>query len=296
MKADILEKASERVLLLDSAMGTMLQRKGLKSGLDAGELWNIEEDKQNIVLEIHRANVDAGSEVIITNTFGANRFKLGHYGAADRVREINSAGARLVNEAAGQERFVAGDIGPTGEILEQWGGERTTDEIRAAFEEQVAGLLDGGVDIFIMQTFMDVEELKLALESIRAACDLRVIASMTFQSNAGQLATMWGLTPEQVARELATAGADIIGANCGLGSREMVEVVSRMAQGSGLPICAQPNAGLPEVVDGETVYHETAEQMAERAVELVDAGARLIGGCCGSTPEFIAAAKQMLGL
>ena len=296
MKADILEKASERVLLLDSAMGTMLQRKGLKSGLEAGELWNIEEDKQNIVLEIHRANVDAGSEVIITNTFGANRFKLGHYGAADRVREINSAGARLVNEAAGQERFVAGDIGPTGEILEQWGGERTTDEIRAAFEEQVAGLLDGGVDIFILETFMDVEELKLALESIRAACDLRVIASMTFQSNAGQLATMWGLTPEQTARELATAGADIIGANCGLGSREMVEVVSRMAQGSGLPICAQPNAGLPEVVDGETVYHETAEQMAERAVELVDAGARLIGGCCGSTPEFIAAAKQMLGL
>ena len=296
MKADILEKVSERVLLLDSAMGSMLQRKGLKSGHEAGELWNIEEDKKDIVLEIHRANVEAGSDVIITNTFGANRFKLGHYGAADRVREINSAGARLVHEAVGQERFVAGDIGPTGEILEQWGGERTVDEIRAAFEEQVAGLLDGGVDIFILQTFMDVEELKLALESIRAACDLRVIASMTFQSNVGQLATMWGLTPEQVARELATAGADIIGANCGLGSREMVEVVSRMAQGSELPICAQPNAGLPEVVDGETVYHETAEQMAERAIELVDAGARLIGGCCGSTPEFIAAAKEMLGL
>lgn len=296
MKADILERLSERVLLLDSAMGTMLQRKGLKSGLEAGELWNIQEDRKGKVVEIHRANVEAGSDVIITNTFGANRFKLGHYGAADRVGEINSAGAGLVHEAVRQEMLVAGDIGPTGEILEQWGGERTTDEIRAAFEEQVSGLLEGGVDIFILQTFMDIEELKLALESIRAACDLRVIASMTFQSNAGQLATMWGLTPEQVALELATAGADIIGANCGLGSREMVQVVSRMAQDTELPICTQPNAGLPEVVDGETVYHETAEQMAESAVELAAVGARLIGGCCGSTPEFIAAAKEKLGL
>ncbi len=294
MKVDILEKLSERVLLLDSAMGTMLQRSGLKSGIEAGELWNIEEEKKNKVWEIHRANVESGSDVIITNTFGANRFKLAHYNAAGRVNRINSAGARLAREAAGEEVLVAGDIGPTGEILEQSGGERTADEIRSAFEEQVAGLLEGGVDLFILETFMDVAELKLALESVKAACDLRVIASMTFQSTAGRLATMWGLSPEQAARELTEAGADIVGANCGLGSSEMVQVVSGMAQGTGLPICAQPNAGLPEVVEGETVYRETAEQMAEKALELTAAGARLIGGCCGSTPEFIAAAKEIL--
>ena len=294
MKTDILEKLSERVLLLDSAMGTMLQRSGLKSGLEAGELWNIEEDKKNKVLEIHRANVEAGSDLIITNTFGANRFKLGHYDAAGRVRELNSAGARLACEAAGEEVFVAGDIGPTGEILEQSGGERTADEIRSVFEEQVSGLLEGGVDLFILETFMDVAELKLALESVKAACDLRVIASMTFQSTAGRLATMWGLTAEQAARKLTEAGADIVGANCGLGSSEMVQVVSGMAQGTELPICAQPNAGLPELVDGETVYRETADQMAEKAMELTAAGARLIGGCCGSTPEFVAAAKEKL--
>ena len=294
MKADILEKLSERVLLLDCATGTLLQRSGLKSGIEAGELWNIEEDKKNKVLEVHRANVEAGSDVIITNTLGANRFKLVHYEAAGRVSEINSAGARLCRQAAGERVYVAGDISPTGEILEQSGGERTADEIRSVFEEQVSGLLEGGVDLFILETFMDVAELKLALESVKAACDLRVIASMTFQSTAGRLATMWGLTAEQAARKLTEAGADIVGANCGLGSSEMVQVVSGMAQGTELPICAQPNAGLPEVVDGETVYRETAEQMAEKALELTAAGARLIGGCCGSTPEFIAAAKEKL--
>jgi len=294
MKADILEKLSERVLLLDSAMGTMLQRLGLKSGHEAGELWNIEDDKRGKVEEVHRANVEAGSDLVITNTFGANRFKLGHYAAADRVHEINCAGARLCREAAGERAFTAGDIGPTGEILEDSGGERTADELRAAFEEQVAGLLEGGVDLFILETFMDIAELKLALESVRSACGLPLIASMTFQSSGGRPVTMWGLTPEQVAGELTAAGADIVGANCGLGSSEMIQVVEEMSRGTELPVCAQPNAGLPEVVDGETVYRETPVQMAEKAVELAAAGARLIGGCCGSTPEYIAAAREKL--
>jgi 5-methyltetrahydrofolate--homocysteine methyltransferase len=296
MKSDILIILSEKVLLLDSAMGTMLFNKGLKNDFKAGELWNIDEGGREKIVEVHRENIEAGSDLIITNTFGANRFKLGHYEAAGRVCELNSAGARLAREAAGDKAYVAGDIGPTGEILEQWGGEKSADEIRSGFEEQVAGLLEGGVDLFILETFMDLEELKLALESVKAACNLPVITSMTFQSNAGQLATMWGLAPEQAARELTSAGADIVGANCGLGSSEMVQVVSGMARGTELPICAQPNAGLPEIVDGETVYRETPEQMADKTIALAEAGARLIGGCCGSTPEFIAAAKKRLGL
>ncbi|MBN2289207.1 MAG: homocysteine S-methyltransferase family protein [Candidatus Glassbacteria bacterium] len=296
MKTDILEKLSGRVLLLDSAMGSSLLAEKFGSGLEAGELWNVEDGKKEKVRQIHQANVRAGSDVVITNTFGANRFKLGHYGLAGRVRELNSAGARLCREAAEGKALVAGDIGPTGEILEGSGGDRTPDEVRAGYDEQVAGLLEGGVDLFILETFMDVEELKLALEAVRAASELRVIASMTFQSGAGRLATMWGLTPEQAARELTEAGTDIVGANCGMGSEEMVQVVGRMAGSTGLPICAQPNAGLPEMVEGKTVYRETPEQMAEKAVALAAAGARLIGGCCGSTPEYIAAAKVKLGL
>ncbi|MEA2062869.1 MAG: homocysteine S-methyltransferase family protein [Gemmatimonadota bacterium] len=296
MKTDILKKVSERVLLLDSAMGTMLQQKGLDSGNEAGELWNTDRNNSNKVRQVHRANVEAGSDLILTNTFGANRFKLEHYGAAKQAGEICAAAARLAREAAEPETYIAGDIGPTGEILEQWGGSRPAGEIRSGFEEQVAGLLEGEVDLFILETFMDIEELKLALEAVRAASSLPVIASMTFQEQTGELRTMWGLSPDQAARGLTEAGVDIVGANCGLGSSEMVKVVGRMAEGTRLPLCAQPNAGLPEVVDGRTIYRETPEQMAEKALFLAEAGARIVGGCCGSTPEFIAAAKEKLGI
>jgi len=282
-----------RICFLDSAMGTMLQKAGLRSGHELGELWNTDENSGK-VLAVHQANVAAGSDIIITNTFGANRFKLAHYGVADQLARINREGACLARKAAGNTAFVAGDLGPTGEILEQWGGNVAASQVRESFAEQAAALAEGGADCFILETFMDLEELKLALESVKGAADLPVVASMTFQQSAGQLRTMWGLTPREAAEQLTAAGADIVGSNCGLGSDEMVRVVREMARGTKLPIAAQPNAGAPELRGGETVYPETPEYMARKARELVSAGAGLIGCCCGSTPECIAAARAEL--
>jgi len=283
------------ILLLDSAMGTMLQQAGLKSGEECGELWNVGQNREK-VLKVHKANIDSGSDIIITNTFGANPLKLAHYGASGQARELNRAGALLAREAAGEQVFVAGDLGPTGEILEQWGGTRSAGEIRAAYEDQVAGLLEGGVDLFILETFMDLEELKLALEAIKTASSLPVVASMTFQANPRGVRTMWGLTPAEAARELQKAGAGIIGSNCGMGTRQMLQVVAEMARVTELPLAVQPNAGMPEVRNGKTYFPETAEQMAAVAPEFKAEGVRLLGGCCGSTPEYIGAIKNKLGL
>ncbi|HUU27464.1 MAG TPA: homocysteine S-methyltransferase family protein [archaeon] len=283
------------ILLLDSAMGTMLQQAGLKSGEECGELWNVGQNREK-VLKVHKANIDSGSDIIITNTFGANPLKLAHYGASGQTRELNRAGALLAREAAGEQVFVAGDLGPTGEILEQWGGTRSAGEIRAAYEDQVAGLLEGGVDLFILETFMDLEELKLALEAIKTASSLPVVASMTFQANPRGVRTMWGLTPAEAARELQKAGAGIIGSNCGMGTRQMLQVVAEMARVTELPLAVQPNAGMPEVRNGKTYFPETAEQMAAVAPEFKAEGVRLLGGCCGSTPEYIGAIKNKLGL
>jgi 5-methyltetrahydrofolate--homocysteine methyltransferase len=295
MQTGLLERLKGGILLLDGAMGTMLQKAGLKSGHEIGELWNLDHNRDK-VLQIHIANVRAGSNVIISNTFGANRIKLEHYGAADRLARINIEGARIAREAAQGGTFVAGDIGPSGEILEQWGGTISADKLRGVYEEQAAALAEGGVDLFALETFMDLEEIKIALEAVKKVCDLPVLASMTFQASPAGMRTMWGLTPQDTARGLAAAGAEIIGANCGLGIREMIKVVSGLAEGTDRPVAAQPNAGAPEMVDGATVYRETAEQMAGFTPELAAAGARLIGGCCGTTPEYIAAAKRNLGL
>jgi len=296
MKENFLERLKNKgMLLLDSAMGTMLQAAGLKSGEECGELWNLDHNAEK-VLRVHRANVEKGSDIILTNTFGANPLKLAHYGAADQVRQINREGAQLAHAAAGEKAFVAGDIGPTGEILEESGGTATREAVRNAFQEQVAGLLEGGVDLFILETFMDIEELKLAVEAIRKNSSLPVIASMTFQANPAGIRTMWGLTPEEVARELTEASVDAVGANCGMGTRQMLQVMQEMARGTELPLAAQPNAGTPEVRGEMTVYPETAEQMAELAPEFKAAGVKILGGCCGTTPEYIAAIKDKLGL
>ncbi|MEA1997019.1 MAG: homocysteine S-methyltransferase family protein [Gemmatimonadota bacterium] len=296
MPENLLEKLKETTLLLDSAMGTMLLRAGLKSGEECGELWNVNSNRGK-VRKIHEMNVEAGSDIIITNTFGGSSLKLAHYDLAERAGEINREGALVAREASGEGVYVAGDIGPTGEILEQWGGTKSAGEILAVFDEQVAGLLEGGVDLFILETFMDVEELRLALQAVRNACRLPVIASMTFETGPdGAVRTMWGLTPDQVARDLEDAGADIAGSNCGMGTRQMLRVVTEMARSTGLPLAAQPNAGSPEVREGKTVYSETAEDMAALAPEFKAAGAKIIGGCCGTTPEYIAAIRNRLGL
>ncbi|MFH1068034.1 MAG: homocysteine S-methyltransferase family protein, partial [Candidatus Glassbacteria bacterium] len=238
----------------------------------------------------------AGSDIVITNTFGANPVKLAHYGAADRVEEINREGAALAREAAGDGVLVAGDIGPTGEILEQWGGTLSAGQAGLAYERQVRGLAEGGVDLFALETFMDLEELLLALEAVRRLTPLPVLASMTFSKTPQGLRTMWGVSPQTAARRLEEAGADVAGSNCGMGSRDMLAATGEMAAATSLPVAAQPNAGVPEVSDGKTIFPETPEKMADLAGEFRAAGVKLLGGCCGTTPEFIAGAKKNLGL
>ncbi|HLA41024.1 MAG TPA: homocysteine S-methyltransferase family protein, partial [Candidatus Glassbacteria bacterium] len=238
----------------------------------------------------------AGSDIIITNTFGANPVKLAHYGAAERVEEINREAALLARQAAGAEVLVAGDIGPSGEILEQWGGSLEAGKAAVAFERQVRGLAEGGVDLVALETFMDLEELLLALAAVRKLTSLPVLASLTFGRSAQGMRTMWGIAPEAAARRLEEEGADAVGSNCGMGSRDMLSVAGEMAAATRLPVAAQPNAGLPEVSGGRTVFPETAEQMAELAGEFRKAGVKILGGCCGSTPEYIAGAKKKLGL
>jgi 5-methyltetrahydrofolate--homocysteine methyltransferase len=294
MAHDLLSRLKNEVLLIDSAMGTMLQEAGLACGHECGEVWNISSEGGSRVENVHRRNVEAGSDILITNTFGANRIKLEHYGAADRLADINSSAVKLARSAAAGRAMVAGDIGPTGDILEQWGGKRPADEMFEAFREQAAALEVAGVDLFALETFMDIEEIKLALRAVRSVSSKPVLASMSFQSGPAGIRTMWGLTPEEVAGELDSAGADIVGSNCGVTSAAMAEVVKGLAHGTKRPLAAQPNAGSPSIVEGRTLYLETAEQMAAEAQELVAAGARLIGGCCGSTPGFIAAVKKRL--
>ena len=295
------EKFAERlkrkgILLLDCAMGTSLQKAGLKSGEECGELWNADSNRDK-VLQVHRSCVEAGSDIITTNTFGANPIKLAHYGASERTEELNREGAGLAGEAAGSEVLVAGDIGPTGDILQEWGGTRSREEIQDGYERQVAGLLEGGVDLIILETFMDIEELLLAFEAARKlSSGLPVIASMTFEAGPSGMRTMWGLTPQQAAQKLDEAGLDSVGANCGMGSRNMLEAAGEMVKATSLPVAVQPNAGVPEVCGGETFFPETAEHMAERAGEFKAAGVKIMGGCCGTTPEYIAALKRRLGL
>ncbi|MFC1544751.1 homocysteine S-methyltransferase family protein [Gemmatimonadota bacterium] len=294
----LLEMVRERrMLLTDSAMGTMMERAGLISGQQCGELWNVDPGGRSKVLDIHRANVEAGSDIVIANTFGANSIKLAHYGLESRTEELNRAGAEIAVEASGGKALVAGDIGPCGEILEDWGGSLSRKQLVAAFTRQVRGLVDGGVQMVALETFMDVEELLCALEAVReVAGDVPVLGSMTFGNTPGGLKTMWGLSPTDAAQRMDSAGVQAVGANCGMGSEDLLKVAAEMALATELPVAAQPNAGAPEVRDGATVFPESPEQMAGYAVRFKEAGVSILGGCCGSTPEYIAMARSKLEL
>ncbi|MCK5380754.1 MAG: homocysteine S-methyltransferase family protein [Candidatus Latescibacteria bacterium] len=283
---NILQRLQSGPLVCDCAMGTELQKSGLKAGEELGELWNLSEDRAK-VQSIHRANVAAGADLILTNTFGANPFKLAHYGVEDRLAEINRAGVRIAREVAGADGFVGGDVGPSGEILEDWGGTRTKEELYEGFRQQVLALAEGGADAIIVETMMDLEETKLAVSAAKEHTDLPVIASMAFSKAQEGFKTLWGVGPADAVNELIAVGADIVGANCGITIEDMVELIRRMRAVTDAPLIAQPNAGQPEVVEGETIYRQTMREMAEHVGALREAGADIIGGCCGTTPEYI---------
>ncbi|MFA5689721.1 MAG: homocysteine S-methyltransferase family protein [Kiritimatiellales bacterium] len=280
-----------RILVSDGAWGTFLQKKGLKPG-ECPELWNI--DRPDDVRDIASAYVAAGADLVETNTFGANRFKLAHYGLADRAAEINEAGARLSREAAGENAGVIASIGPTGEILLM--EEVTEEEIYDAFKEQAAALEKGGATAICIETMSALDEAELAIRAVKENTNCEVICTFTFEQIAdGGYRTMMGVSPEQFAIEMSAAGADIIGTNCGNGIERMIEVVRELRTAvPEIPILVHANAGLPKHENGVTVFPETPEQMAAQIPALIAAGANIIGGCCGTTPDHIRAIRAMI--
>ena len=277
---------SRRVVLGDGAMGTMLQLAGLVDG--APERWNVE--RPDVVSAIHRAYVEAGSDFISTNTFGGTRNRLQLDGLADRIAELNEAGARLAREAAG-ERLVAGSMGPTGELMEPL-GLLTPDGARASFAEQAKALKAGGVDFALIETMSALEEVQAAVEGAREA-GLPAVVTMSFDTH---FRTMMGIKPVDALQTLAGWGVTVVGANCGNGPAEIERVMTEMSQAKpdGVVLMAKSNAGMPRWKDDRITYGGTPEVMADYARRMKALGVRVIGGCCGSTPEHVVAMRRAL--
>jgi 5-methyltetrahydrofolate--homocysteine methyltransferase len=278
-------------VLLDGGMGTLLQDHGLDDG-GSGELWNVE--RPEIVEEIHEAYAVAGARVLTTNTFGGTQPRLAMHGLADRVHELNQAGAVIASRVARRHGvLVAGDLGPTGELLAPLGG-LEYDDARALFEEQLRGLREGGIDIVIVETMSDLAEVRAAVEAAqRVVPGVPVIATLSFDTN---LRTMMGVRPGDAVAALAEAGVDAVGANCGRGTGEMEQIAESLveARAEGLLLVAQSNAGLPHLVGDRFVYDASPAVLADHARALADLGVDLVGACCGSTPAHIAAMSQAL--
>jgi len=291
----LLEAMRHRVLLGDGAMGTELQYAGLEPG-GAGELWNLAHPDR--VVAIQRRYVEAGSDILLSNTFGASRIMLARHGGADRVEAINQAGVHLAREAFGSKPgFVLGDIGPFGGLMEPH-GEIAPDEVRRAFREQARALVGAGVDGIIIETQTAMEELEIALQESLDAGASCVIGSVAFDvtRRGNDVRTMMGISPEQVAEFLQKNGAHVVALNCGAGvdTEWAAKIVQRYRAICDLPAMAQPNNGTPVLEKMKVVYKQTADQMAAGIAAVVSAGARVVGGCCGSAPPHIAAMRRVL--
>ena len=262
-------------------MGTVLYAQGVFINR-CFDVMNLQEP--DMVSEVHQDYVRAGADIIETNTFGANRIKLRAFGLSDRLTDINVAGARLARAAARERAYVAGAIGPLGVRIEPW-GRMGVDEAEGYFREQVEGLLEGGVDLFVLETFRDLTELGAAIAAVRQVCDKPVVAQMTIEEDGNSLD---GTPPEQFAPALDRKGADVVGVNCSIGPAPMLETIERMAASTRAPLSAQPNAGRPRDIEGRNIYLSSPEYMASYARRFTQRGVRLVGGCCGTTPEHIA--------
>jgi homocysteine S-methyltransferase len=284
MREPFLEKIENRPMVCDGAMGTMLYSKGISltrcfDGLNLSS--------PQLVKEVHLAYVKAGAEILETNTFGASRPRLEKYNQGDKVREINLAGARLAREVAGEDLHVAGSVGPLGIRLEPLGS-TSLQEAREAFREQIAALAEGGADLLMVETMSDPNEAHQALLAARDVCSLPVVVQMTVQDDGS---TPIGALPEDFARKLDEWGADIIGLNCSVGPAGILEALEIIAAVTSRKLSAQPNAGMPRTVEGRNIYLSSPEYLASYARLFIQSGARLVGGCCGTTPEHIRAIK-----
>jgi methionine synthase I (cobalamin-dependent) len=294
---DLKARIGQGTFLLDGAMGTQLIARGVEPGRCSDWL-NVE--LPDMVLEVHRAYLAAGSDAVITNTFGANRYVLQRHDCADKAFEINKAGAEVARKAAGEDRYVLGDIGPTGGFLEPLGTLRP-EEVSEAFIDQVSGLAAGGVDGLIVETMTALDELEIAVNAARSAGHgLPVLASMSFDKGGAGFRTMMGVDIPTAVAKMVSLGVDGVGFNCGTATLDEYLELARtyvsetLAAGEGTLVFAEPNAGKPELADGAAVYRVTPDQYAAACVKIQEAGISIIGGCCGTTPEHLRAVAQAL--
>jgi len=284
MSKIIQEIQNGRILVSDGAWGTFLQKKGLTPG-ECPEQWNMTRSED--IFDIAKSYIDAGADMIETNSFGGNYFKLKGYGLENQVFELNKAAAEISRKAAGTDRFVLGSVGPTGKLLMM--EEVTEDELYSAFKEQSVALEAGGADAIVIETMTDLEEACIAVKAAKENTACEVICTMTFDKIlSGEFRTMMGISPAEMTETLIEAGATIIGANCGNGIADMIGIVKEIRQvNAKIPILIHANAGMPHYCDGETTFPESPADMASRVKEIIEAGANIIGGCCGTTPDHI---------
>ncbi len=284
-RRNFLKELENRVILFDGATGTMLYNRGvfINQCFDQVNLTNT-----RLIKEIHTDYANAGSDVLQTNTFGANQFKLAQHGLSDSLEAINYQGARLARDVAGNQLFVAGSIGPLGVKIEPW-GKLSRKEANDAFKEQGQALVNGGVDLFVLETFSDLSEIEQAILALRELGDLPIIAEMTIDESGNSL---YGTATETFTHQLDKWGADVVGINCSVGPPPMMDALEKMVHVTKKPIIIQPNAGNPRVVDERNMYLASPEYMGEYAMRFIKAGARLVGGCCGTTPEYIKAMEK----
>jgi 5-methyltetrahydrofolate--homocysteine methyltransferase len=281
--------AQGRVLVSDGAWGTLLQQKGLRPS-ESPELWNI--DKHEVIYQVAKDYIDAGSDMIETNSFGGNPIKLEYYGLRERAEELNEAAAALSRKAAGEEKWVIGSMGPTGKILMM--GETSEDEVYEAFKLQAKALQKGGADAVIVETMSAIDEATIAIRAVSENTDLEIIGSFTYEETVnGEFRTMMGVSPTQAATEAAAAGAHILGTNCGNGYERYENVLKEYReQAPDFPLLIQPNAGIPQNINGVDVFQATPEDMAAQVRLWIESGANIIGGCCGTNAEHIGAIRK----
>ena len=289
-KKPILELGRERVVLLDGAMGTMLFSSGLPYDKPP-ELWNLSHPE--IILKIHQRYIQAGADIIQTNTFGASSPKLKKSGNEKKVEKINLSAVRIAKDACPADKYVAGNIGPSGEFFEPLGKAKFK-ELKKAFSKQAEVLLAGGVNLLSIETMFDLREALSAVEGIREVSSLPLFVCMTFEKKPKGYFTLMGDEVSFSLKKLEEAGADVVGANCTLGSAEMIGLVPVMKKSTNLPLIVQPNAGKPVIRKGKTVYIQKPDSFARDILQMIKSGVSFAGGCCGTTPEFIRKIKESL--
>ncbi len=291
MKSILNRIKNNEILVADGAMGTMLFARGLKPG-EPPESVNLKNPE--ILEEIAQAYLNAGADIIQTNTFGASALKLSDYGLDEKTEDINRIAVERVRKVVGNKAYISGSCGPSGKLLKPF-GDTEPDDIYQSFKRQMKSLMNAGVDLICIETMTDLNEAVLAIKAVKSiSFEIPIMTTMTFDETPRGFYTIMGVNIENAVKGLQKAGADIIGSNCGNGIENMIKIAREFKKLTTLPIIIQSNAGIPEMKDGKLIYSETPEFFGKKAKELIDAGVSIIGGCCGTTPEYIRAIRKVV--